>query len=217
MGKAISAEQAARLIPDEASLMLCGSPPAGAPCRVVEALVARAARRLTVIVPDLADPGAGVSRLIEARCVARVVAGRLGHNPVARRRLMRAEFELELVGLERLIGRIRAAGEGLGGLLVPPGPAQGADPRPQVDLDGLSFRVERPLRAHFALLGAREADAFRNLSYARETSDLARLMARAADCVIAEAERLRLRAPLPAAAVQTSGVVVNYVVPPTAR
>ncbi len=42
-------------------------------------------------------------------------------------------------------------------------------------------------------------------------------MARAADCVIAEAERLRLRAPLPAAAVQTSGVVVNYVVPPTAR
>lgn len=178
--------------------------------------MARHARGLTVIARNLASPGAGVGRLIEAGCVARAIVAQTGRHPVARRRMMRGDFVLDLRGPERFVERIRAAGQGLGGLLVPPDHAHVADPGLRVELDGSSFVVERPLRARFALLGAREADAFFNLAHARETADLAGLMAKAADCVIAEPEVLRSRVALSPSAVQTSGVAVSYLVPPAA-
>lgn len=216
MARTIPVDEAAELIPDGASVMLCAPPPGSAPARLVEALVARRARGLTVIARDLGSPGAGVGRLIEAGCVARAIVAQTGRNPVARRRMMRGEFVLDLLGPERFVERIRAAGQGLGGLLVQPGHAHVADPGPRVDLDGIPFVVERPPRARFALLGAREADAFFNLAYARETADLAGLMAKAADCVIAEPEVLRPRVALSPSAVQTSGVAVSYLVLPAA-
>lgn len=216
MARTIPVDEAAALIPNGARVMLCGPPPGSAPARLVDALVARRVRGLTVIARDLASPGAGVGRLIEAGCVARAIVAPTGRNPVARRRMMRGDFVLDLLGPERFVERIRAAGQGLGGLLVPPGHTHVADPGPRVDLDGISFVVERPLRARFAVLGARETDAFFNLAHARETADLVGLMAKAADCIIAEPEVLWLRVALSASAVQTSGVAMSYLVPPAA-
>ncbi|WP_270937958.1 CoA-transferase [Falsiroseomonas oryzae] len=209
----ISAQAAANLIPDGTTVMLCGPSPVGAPSRIVNALVARRARDLTLLVPDLAVPGAGVSLLIEARCVTRIVAARLGDNPVARRRLMRSEFDLDLVGPERFLERIRAAGRGLGGILMPTDSRGQPGQQPVLDLDGRSFSVERPLRACFAVLVAREADSSFNLAYAHGTPEVAPLMAEAADCVMAEAELMPAPAALPVSALQTSGVRVSYLVP----
>jgi acetate CoA/acetoacetate CoA-transferase alpha subunit len=196
--------------------MLCSSPHGIPPSRLVEALVARRARGLTVVAPDLASPSVGVGRLIEAGCIKRAIVAQAGRNPAARRRMMRGEFVLELLGRDRFLYRILASGQHLGGVLAPPSRMQKADPGLRVELDGISFLVERPLRAQFAVLGAREADAFFNLAYARETAEIAKLMAKAADCVIAEPEVLRPRLALPPLAVQTSGVVVSYLVPPAA-
>ncbi|MGG5822125.1 CoA-transferase [Falsiroseomonas sp. HW251] len=188
--------------------MLCGPPPAHAPARVVQALVARRARNLTVIAPDLASPGCGVSLLIEGRCVTRVVAAHLGRNPVARRRMMRDGFQLELTGQDRLIERIRATGHGF-----PPVPDRRGEAEPG-RTEGGSVLVDLPLRAQFAVLAASEADAWFNLSYAANGLALATTMAQAADCVIAEVDILHAGRPLPSAVVQTSGVLVSYVVRP---
>jgi acetate CoA/acetoacetate CoA-transferase alpha subunit len=180
----------------------------------VEALVARRARHLTIIALDFGAPGIGVGRLIEAGCVGHAIVARAGDNPVARARMMRGAFAVELLGIESFTERIRAAGRGLGGVLVPAHRAAGAEPRPLVALDGLPFAVERPLRAQFALLAASRADAYFDLAYAQGTSEMAALMAGAADCVVAEPAGPVEQDALPTSVLQTSGVVVSYLVCP---
>jgi acetate CoA/acetoacetate CoA-transferase alpha subunit len=209
--RTISVEEAADLVPDGASVMLCGPRPGVAPPRLVEALVARHARRLTIIAFDLASPGTGVGRLIEAGCVDRAVVAQAGGNPAARKRMMRGELAIELLGPDRFTERIRATGNGLGGLLVRPDRRSAEDTRRVIDVDGVPHLLERPLRARFALLGVSRADAFFNLAYAHGTPDVASFMASAADCVIGEPDIVEKGA-LPSSVLQTSGVAVDYLV-----
>jgi hypothetical protein len=65
----------------------------GTPMRIVEALVERQARQLTIIGNDTARPGAGVGRLIEAGCVARAVVSHIGMNPKTQQKMMAGEIE----------------------------------------------------------------------------------------------------------------------------
>jgi len=103
MRRAISAEEAASLVADGASVMIGGFLGVGTPERIVDALVARGAHGLTVIANDSARPGKGIGKLVDAGCVAcntsthrraswlrlrvgsweRVAAGRLGVIPRA--------------------------------------------------------------------------------------------------------------------------------------
>jgi acetate CoA/acetoacetate CoA-transferase alpha subunit len=76
--------------------------------------------------------------------------------------------------------------------------------------------IERPLRADIALLSTRAADALCHLTFPGEIAELAPLMAQAAEWVIAEAETGVSPATLPRSAVQTSGVLVHYLVRPAA-
>ena len=69
MQRAISAAAAAALIPDGASIMLGGFMGVGTPERIIDALVERGARGLTVICNDTARPGHGLGKLIDAGCV----------------------------------------------------------------------------------------------------------------------------------------------------
>src|SRR4051812_19776376 len=121
MCSAITAEEAARLIPDGASVMVGGFLAVGTPERLVDALVARAARGLTVTANDTARPGIGIGKLIDAGCVARVVVSHVGTNPVTQRRMLEGELHVELVPQGTLAERIRAGGAGLGGVLTPTG------------------------------------------------------------------------------------------------
>ena len=71
MRTAISAEEAAALVRDGASVMIGGFLGVGSPERIIDALVARGARNLTVIANDTARPGLGIGKLIDAGCVTR--------------------------------------------------------------------------------------------------------------------------------------------------
>lgn len=53
----------------------------GSPERLFDALAARGVKQLTVIGNDTARPGVGVGKLIDAGCVARVIASHIGANP----------------------------------------------------------------------------------------------------------------------------------------
>jgi acyl CoA:acetate/3-ketoacid CoA transferase alpha subunit len=87
MRRAISAAEAAFLIPDGASVMFGGFMGVGTASRVVEALVERGARGLTIIGNDTARPEIGVGRLIEAGCVARAIVSHIGTNPMTQRKM----------------------------------------------------------------------------------------------------------------------------------
>ena len=66
----ISPDHAASLVPDGAVVMIGGFMGVGTPRRIIDALVARGARGLTVIANDTARPGVGVGKLITAGCVS---------------------------------------------------------------------------------------------------------------------------------------------------
>jgi acetate CoA/acetoacetate CoA-transferase alpha subunit len=97
MRRAISAAEAALLIPDGASVMFGGFMGIGTATRVVEALVERGARGLTIIGHDTTRPRIGVGRLIEAGCVARAIVSHIGTNPMTQQNMIAGGIEVELV------------------------------------------------------------------------------------------------------------------------
>ena len=114
MRRAITAANAATLIPDGAVLMFGGFMGVGTPERIIDALVARKARDLTIIANDTARPGVGIGKLIDAGCVARVIASHIGTNPVTQAKMIEGEIKVDLVPQGTLAERIRAGGAGLG-------------------------------------------------------------------------------------------------------
>jgi acetate CoA/acetoacetate CoA-transferase alpha subunit len=213
MRRAISAAEAASLIPDGASVLFGGFMGVGTPTRLVDALVARGARRLTIIGNDTARPGVGVGKLIDAGCVARAVVSHIGTNPVTQQKMIAGEIAVELVPQGTLAERIRAGGAGLGGVLTPTGVGTSvADGKQIVMVEGREFLLELPLRADFALIHAHEADYGFNLTYRLTATNFNPVIALAADVVIAEADEVVPIGVLPPDAIRTPGILVHHLV-----
>jgi acetate CoA/acetoacetate CoA-transferase alpha subunit len=211
MRRSISAAEAAAMIPDGASLMIAGFVAVGSPERIIDALVARGARGLTVIANDTARPGLGIGKLIEAGCVARAIVSHIGTNPVTQRKMLAGELEVELVPQGTLAERVRAAGAGLGGVLTPTGLGTlAAEGKQVIEVEGRPYLLETPLWADFALLHAQDADHEFNLTYRLTATNFNPLMVVAAECVIAEAVETVPVGVIPPDAVRTPGLLVHH-------
>ena len=206
-----SPREVAALVPDGASVMIGGFMGVGSPHRIIDALVARGARGLTVIANDTARPTVGIGKLIAARCVARVIVSHIGTNPETQRQMIAGEIEVDLVPQGTLAERIRAAGAGLGGVLTRTGVGTlVAEGKQVIALDGEDYLLERALHADVALLAARTADYSGNLAYALTARNFNPLMALAAKLVIAEPNEIVPVGVLPPDAVHTPGVVIDH-------
>lgn len=213
MKKAISATAAIAMIPDGAQLMIGGFMGVGTPQRLIDELVRQGKRSLTLVVNDTARPGTGVSKLIAAGMVRKLLTSHIGTNPQTQQLMLGGQLDVELVPQGTLAERIRAGGVGLGGVLTPTGVgtlvAQG---KPTIEVAGRSYLVETALRADFALVRARRADYRGNLEYALTARNFNPLMAMAAGCTIAEAEDIVPIGVIPPDAVVTPGALVHYLV-----
>ena len=153
---AISAADAAALIPDGATVMIGGFMGVGSPDRIIDALVARGVRGLTVIGNDTAFPGVGIGKLIDAGCVAQLKVSHIGTNPLTQKKMIAGEIEVDLIPQGTLAERIRAGGNGLGGILTPTGVGTVVEKGKRIiEVDGRDFLLELPLRADFALIRSR--------------------------------------------------------------
>lgn len=219
MKGAITAAQAADLIPDGASLMIGGFMAVGSPERLIEALIDREARNLTIIANDTAMPGRGIGRLISAGAVSRVVASHIGLNPETQAKMISGEISVELVPQGTLIERIRSGGMGLGGVLTPTGlGTEVEEGKPVIEVQGHRYLLETPLKADFALVGAWQADYVGNLSYLLTAHNFNPIIALAGATVIAEPESIVPVGVIPPDSVKTPGVLVDHlVVRPGAR
>ena len=83
-----------------------------------------------------------------------------------------------------------------------------------INVDGKDYLLEKPLRAHVALLGASLADRSGNLVYKGTSQNFNPLMATAADLVIAEVRELVETGAIAPEAVRTPGIFVDYMVAP---
>jgi acetate CoA/acetoacetate CoA-transferase alpha subunit len=211
--KTATAADIAELIPDEATLMIGGFMGAGTPPRLIDELVKRGRRGLTIIANDTARPGVGIGKLIAAKLVRRVITSHIGTNPETQRQLIAGETEVELVPQGTLVERIRAGGYGLGGVLTPTGVGTlAAQGKRTIEIDGRIFLLELPLKADFALINARRADYLGNLEYALTSRNFNPVMAMAATTVIAEVDDVVPVGVIPPDAVMTPHVLIHYLV-----
>jgi len=211
MRTALTPVVAAAMVPDGASVMIGGFMGVGSPRRMIEALVARGAKGLTVIANDTARPGVGIGKLIAAGCVARAIVSHIGTNPETQKKMLAGEIVVELVPQGTLAERVRAGGAGLGGVLTRTGLGTlVAEGKQIVAVNGEDFLLEAALRADVALLAARTADYTGNLAYSLTARNFNPLMAMAADLVIAEPDEIVPVGVLPPDAVHTPGVVVHH-------
>jgi acetate CoA/acetoacetate CoA-transferase alpha subunit len=211
MKGALRPEAAAEMIPDGASLMIGGFMAVGSPERMIDAIVARGTRNLTVVANDTAMPGKGIGKLISAGLVSRVIASHIGLNPETQAKMIAGEIACELVPQGTLIERIRAGGMGLGGVLTPTGLATEVEEGKQtVEVEGRRYLIETPLKADFALLGAWQADYVGNLSYMLTAHNFNPIIALAGRTVIAEADSIVPVGVIPPDSVKTPGVLVDH-------
>jgi acetate CoA/acetoacetate CoA-transferase alpha subunit len=213
MRQAISPDEAAALVPDGASVMIGGFLGVGSPRRVIDALVARGARGLTVIGNDTGRPDLGIGKLVAAGCVARAIVSHIGTNPVTQQKMIAGEMQVDLVPQGTLAERIRAGGAGLGGVLTPTGIGTTvAEGKQVITVDGRDYLLELPLRADIALLHCYEADYYANLTYRLTAQNFNPVMAMAADLVIAEPDEIVPIGVIPPDHVRTPGILVTHLV-----
>jgi acetate CoA/acetoacetate CoA-transferase alpha subunit len=208
-----TAEEAAALIPDGASLMIGGFMGVGSPERVIDELVRQGRRELTVIANDSAVPGIGIGKLVAAGALRRLVASHIGLNPETQKQMLAGELEVELVPQGTLIERIRAGGHGLGGILTPTGVGTVVEEgKRRIEVDGQAYLLETPLKADFALVQAFLADYIGNLVYALTARNFNPVIAMAGRTVIAEVEQIVPVGMISPDHVVTPAVLVDYLV-----
>lgn len=210
--KTVTAEQAVSGIKDGAVIMFGGFLGCGTPEVLIDALLEKGVKDITVICNDTATPTTGVGRLVAAKRVRKVIASHIGTNPETGAQMNSGETEVELIPQGTLAERIRCAGYGLGGVLTPTGLGTEAEKGKEIIVsDGKSYLLEKPLKADFAILGASLADKSGNLFFKGTTKNFQPLMATAADTVIVYAEKLVETGEIDPDTVDTPGIFVDYI------
>jgi len=213
MSKAIDVVQAVEMIPDGASILMGGFLAVGSPRRIIQEIVRQGKKHLKLITNDTSRPGSGNALLIEAKCIDHLIGSHIGTNPETQRQMIAGELKVELCPQGTLAERIRAGGAGLGGVLTPTGVGTlAAEGKSVVKVNGKEFLLETPIKADFALLGARRADYRGNLDYSLTARNFNPMMAFAGNIVIAEPNEIVPTGVIPPDEVITPHVLVDYLI-----
>ncbi|WP_312133566.1 3-oxoacid CoA-transferase subunit A [Leclercia sp.] len=210
-----TAEDAVADIFDGAVVMVGGFGAAGQPAELLDALIRRQPRDLTLISNNAGNGDYGLAALLKAGCVKKVICSfpRQTVSWVFDDLYRRGEVELELVPQGNLAARIQAGGSGLGAIFTPTGfgteLAAGKETR---HIDGKDYVLEYPLKADFALIKALKADRWGNLVYDKTGRNFGPIMAAAARCTIAQVSEIVALGELDPEAVVTPGIFVQRVV-----
>ncbi|WP_375775330.1 CoA transferase subunit A [Bradyrhizobium sp. ma5] len=211
--KAVSAEEAVAMIPNNARIMVGGFMGVGTPERLLDELVRQNKSGLLLISNDAATPGKGVGKLFEGSQVSGMISTHIGLNPTAQKQMLGKQITVDLIPQGTFVERIRAGGCGLGGVLTPTGVGTLVEEGKQkIEVDGRPYLLETALRADFALVHAFLADYAGNLSYALTARNFNPVMAMAANTVIVTAEHIVPVGVIAPDHVVTPGPLVDYLV-----
>ena len=208
--KVISAEEAVAGVRDGMTIMVGGFLGTGSPEILMDALVKKGVKHLTVIANDggldagqPAGPAAGktargVGKLLEHHMVDHLIVSHTGVNPKINEQVAEGILTYTLVPQGTLAEKIRAGAYGLGGVLTPTG--VGTLMESETDecgrekitmvIDGRKYLMERPLKADYAFIRASVADRFGNFMCAKATKKFNYVMAGAAEHTILATEKL---------------------------
>jgi len=231
INKVITADEAVAGVKDGMTIMVGGFLGTGSPEILMDALVRKGVKHLTVIGNDggLAEgqpangPGKtprGIGKLLDNHMVDHIIASHLGVNPRLNEQFSDGTLKYTLVPQGTLAEKIRAANYGLGGVLTPTGLGTPMETEKDelgrdkivIEIDGKHFLLERPLHADYAFCRASICDRFGNFMSAKATKNYNYVMAGAADTVVVAAEQLVEVGEKDPDTFAVSGVMVDYVV-----
>jgi len=215
--KTMTAQEAVADIHDGATIMVGGFMACGTPEILIDALVEKNVKHLTIICNDAGVPGRGVGKLLSNGQIKTLIASHVGLNPEVAQRMNTdvAEDKLEciLVPQGTLAERVRAGGAGLGGFLTPTGVGTiVAEGKQVINIDGRDYLLEKPLKADFALIRGSVTDKFGNTTYNGTTRTFNPMMATAANYVIVGACEIVEVGEIDPNNVVTSGIFVDAIV-----
>ncbi|ALM81662.1 3-oxoacid CoA-transferase subunit A [Bordetella sp. N] len=215
-----SVQEAVRDVQDGAVILIGGFGISGVPTELVCALLDQGARELTIVNNNAGNGKFGLSQLVEAGRVRRMVCSfARSSNPKIPNAEAFAEWyragkiELECVPQGTMAERMRAAGSGLGPFFTPTSYgtvlAEGKETRV---IDGVGYVLEQPLRGDFALVKAEYADPWGNLIYRNAERNFGPVMCMASKVAVAQAEHVVALGELEPQNVITPGIFVQRVV-----
>jgi 3-oxoadipate CoA-transferase alpha subunit len=191
-----SAEQAVADVSNGSTILVSGFGGAGLPGCLLAALVRQGAKDLVIISNNAGNNGNGIAQLVAAGRVRKIICSfpRQPDSGEFEKLYRSGAIEVELVPQGTLSERIRAGGAGIAGFYTPTafGTELAAGKEVKV-FDGIGHVLERAIRADWALIKAKTADRWGNLTYQKTGRNFGPVMATAARCTVAQvAERVEL-------------------------
>ena len=202
-------------INDGATVMIGGFGLAGQPQELIDGLIRRGSKNLTIVNNNAGNGEVGLALLIKSGFVKKVICSfpRQADSHHFDEAYRAGRIELEVVPQGNLAERIRAAGAGIGGFFTPTGYgtllAEGKETR---TIDGKNYVLESPIHADFALIKACRADALGNLTYRKTARNFGPVMATAAKTTIVQVSEIVEVGELDPESVITPGIFVNRIV-----
>lgn len=213
MDKRTTAAEAVGRVTDDMTLMMGGFGLCGIPEKLIQALLEKGTKGLTIISNNGGVDDAGIGLLIAKDQVKKMISSYIGENKALEQRMLDKTLDVELNPQGTLAERIRAGGAGIAAFFTPTGVgtviAEGKEVR---EFDGRNYVLERALHADVAFIKAYKADTHGNLTFRKTARNFNPIMATAASFVIAEAEEIVEAGQLGPDEIMTPGIFVDAVI-----
>lgn len=185
----------------------------GIPENLIAAIRDAKTKDLTVYSNNAGVDDFGLGVLLQTKQVKRMVSSYVGENAEFMRQYLSGELELEFNPQGTLAERLRAGGAGIPGFYTKTGVGTViAEGKEHKDFDGVTYILERGIRADLAIVKAWKGDAQGNLVYRKTARNFNPLCATAGRVTIAEVEEIVPVGSLEPDLIHTPGIFVQRII-----
>jgi 3-oxoacid CoA-transferase subunit A len=186
-----SFQEAVADIQDGATLMVGGFGLCGIPENLIQVLVDKGVKDLTVISNNCGIDDWGLGPLLKNKQIKKMIGSYVGENKEFERQVLAGELEVELTPQGTLAEKIRAGGAGIPAFYTPAGVGTPiADGKETKVFNGREYLLEEALTADFSFVRAWKGDKMGNLVYHKTARNFNPMIAAAGKVTIAEVETL---------------------------
>jgi 3-oxoacid CoA-transferase subunit A len=187
---------------------ICGIPEA-----LIQALRDTGVRDLTIASNNAGIDGWGLGQLLETHQIKKMISSYVGENAEFERQFLTGELEVEFAPQGTLAERMRAGGAGVPGFYTRTGVGTIiAEGKEHKDFDGVTYILERGIKADVSLAKAWKADTYGNLIYRHTARNFNPMVATCGKITIAEAEIILQPGELDPDEIHTPGIFVHRLV-----
>lgn len=178
-------------IEDGATIMVGGFGLCGIPENLIQALVNKGVKDLTIISNNCGVDDFGLGLLLKNKQIKKMIGSYVGENKTFEQQVIDGTIEVALTPQGTLAEKIRAGGAGIPAFYTPAGVgtpiAEGKEVR---TFNGKEYLLEEALTADFSFVRALKGDTMGNLVYNKTARNFNPIIATAGAITIAEVEEI---------------------------